>query len=224
MNKISKNRIKAFTLAEVLVTLMVIGVVAALTIPSLIQSYQDNSNRVAFKKIYSSINQATLMIMSDNGGTMKGLTIDGHNFAKLYEDQFRIIKSCPAASLPGNCWHNANDWYYLNGNAVGESNAVGFITTNGSFFYIQRLTPTPDCGNAAYVYPACALITVDVNGWKIPNTVGKDIFKVYVTENGIKPFGLPNTHEMLEMCVVGSTLANNLGLGCSYKILNNEDY
>ena len=62
---------KAFTLAEVLLTLAVIGVVAAMTLPSLIQNTQKQQYFTAFKKIYSDLSQATMLIMLDNGGTMK---------------------------------------------------------------------------------------------------------------------------------------------------------
>ena len=49
---------KAFTLAEVLTTLMVIGVVAAMTIPTLINSTEDQQHRVALKKAISVLGQA----------------------------------------------------------------------------------------------------------------------------------------------------------------------
>ncbi|MDR1327413.1 MAG: type II secretion system GspH family protein [Heliobacteriaceae bacterium] len=51
----------AFTLAEVLITLGIIGVVAALTMPSLIGNYQKNVVTTRMKKFYSMINQAALM-------------------------------------------------------------------------------------------------------------------------------------------------------------------
>jgi len=51
-----KNK-NAFTLAEVLVTLAIIGVVAALTIPSLVTRVQDIQYKTAWKKNYSLLNQ-----------------------------------------------------------------------------------------------------------------------------------------------------------------------
>ena len=48
----------AFTLAEVLITLGIIGVVAAMTIPTLINKYQDFSLKVQFKKTYAVLQQA----------------------------------------------------------------------------------------------------------------------------------------------------------------------
>lgn len=58
---------RAFTLAEVLVTLGIIGVVAALTLPSLIQKRTNIEVEGKLKKIYSVMNQAILMSEQNNG-------------------------------------------------------------------------------------------------------------------------------------------------------------
>lgn len=49
---------KAFTLAEVLITLGIIGVIAALTLPGLIQGYRKKVTETALKKAYSQLSQA----------------------------------------------------------------------------------------------------------------------------------------------------------------------
>jgi prepilin-type N-terminal cleavage/methylation domain-containing protein len=43
---------KAFTLAEVLITLAIIGVVAALSIPSVVRNYQETQYKVAYKSLF----------------------------------------------------------------------------------------------------------------------------------------------------------------------------
>ena len=57
----------AFTLAEVLITLGIIGVVAALTMPALIQNYTNSVAEARLKKFYSIMNQAILQSIVDNG-------------------------------------------------------------------------------------------------------------------------------------------------------------
>ena len=57
----------AFTLAEVLITLGIIGVVAALTLPSLIQKYQDQVLENQLKKMYSTLSQGIQKAMADDG-------------------------------------------------------------------------------------------------------------------------------------------------------------
>lgn len=61
------KKITAFTLAEVLITLAIIGVVAALTIPTVVQNYQKTQTATRLKKAYATINQAIQMANVDNG-------------------------------------------------------------------------------------------------------------------------------------------------------------
>ena len=60
-------KIRAFTLAEVLITLGIIGVVAAMTIPSLINSYQHKVLETQFKKAYAILYQLVLQVQNDAG-------------------------------------------------------------------------------------------------------------------------------------------------------------
>ena len=60
----------AFTLAEVLITLGIIGVIAAITIPNLINNIQERQLKEAWKKEYSVLNQLYQKIANDNGGSI----------------------------------------------------------------------------------------------------------------------------------------------------------
>lgn len=62
-----KMKNKAFTLAEVLITLGIIGVVASMTLPDIIQSNKNTEVEGKLKKVYSVMNQAILMSEIDNG-------------------------------------------------------------------------------------------------------------------------------------------------------------
>ena len=59
----------AFTLAEVLITLGIIGVVAAMTMPALIVNYNNHITEVRLKKFYSIFNQAIQQSVAENGDT-----------------------------------------------------------------------------------------------------------------------------------------------------------
>lgn len=63
----SFNHKIAFTLAEVLITLGIIGVVAALTLPSLINNYQKQVIETRLSKFYTTINQAVTNSQIENG-------------------------------------------------------------------------------------------------------------------------------------------------------------
>ncbi len=58
---------KAFTLAEVLITLGIIGIVASMTMPTLIGKYRNQERSARIKKFYSSLQQAILLSENDNG-------------------------------------------------------------------------------------------------------------------------------------------------------------
>ncbi len=78
-----------FTLAEVLVTLAIIGVVAALTIPSLIQSIQKQQYVSGLKKAYSELSQATALFVNDSGGTLEGALVDQVGLGNPVRDDAR---------------------------------------------------------------------------------------------------------------------------------------
>lgn len=61
------NKKLGFTLAEVLITLGIIGVVAALTMPMLMQKYNNSVAETRLKKFYTTMNQAVLMAKNDYG-------------------------------------------------------------------------------------------------------------------------------------------------------------
>ena len=69
VNKNNKMAKTAFTLAEVLVTLAIIGVIAALTVPAVVYKYQKMAVEAKLKKVYTDMNQAVKIAEFNNGGT-----------------------------------------------------------------------------------------------------------------------------------------------------------
>ena len=67
MNFKSKS---AFSLVETLLALLIVGVVAAITIPQLMQKTQDNEFKNDLRKTFSVISQASIRLASDNGGDL----------------------------------------------------------------------------------------------------------------------------------------------------------
>ena len=80
-------RKSAFTLAEVLITLAIIGVVAAMTIPTLIQNYRKKVIENKLVKVYSLMNQAIKLSTIENGETSTWKTFGiSPNGTATYED------------------------------------------------------------------------------------------------------------------------------------------
>lgn len=226
----------AFTLAEVLITLGIVGVVASLTISALMKNWQDLQFKSAWKKNYSVFNQATINIMQENGGSMAGLTCtevsDKVNcLNNKYKKQLSTIKTCVWGSGWRNCFHWPISNYYetvkwLNGTSHIPINtypfscegSAGLVLKDGTLVLTNYQDPTCS-SNAATgatvegLTNGCGWITVDVNGFSAPNTVGKDIYIMLMLENGLKPAGV-------------GTLKNTCtptgdGRGCSAKYLYN---
>jgi prepilin-type N-terminal cleavage/methylation domain-containing protein len=68
-NQAFHNDRAGFTLAEVLITLGIIGVVAALTLPPLVQNYRKKAVETKLAKFYSVMNQAVKLSEVENGDT-----------------------------------------------------------------------------------------------------------------------------------------------------------
>lgn len=189
MSNIKKFRLKAFTLAEVLITLGIIGVVATMTIPTLMKNIQDTQYKQAWKKEFSVLYNATMRIMNDNGGTMENIcsSVDQVCFRNAYTDKYlKVIKTCDSNASYGNCWDytNSNDH-----KGTWGGNSSGAILNDGAFLMFSYSDVT--CSNAAFGtnISRCGNIFIDTNGFKGPNLIGKDIHCVIIAKNSIIPLG-----------------------------------
>lgn len=201
MNTQNKNEFKkAFTLAEVLITLGIIGVVAALTIPALITTYQKQQTLERLKTVFSDLNQAMLAAIAENGPVTDWYTDDVKNIdgsgAKLFTDRYivpymKIINYC-GNSTTGDC--SQYNVYTLKKpnpdivNWVWGSGGSKLFLPNGtliSFMY----------DNVAIRYTAY----IDINGRANPNILGKDIFIYFYssTSGKLLPMGYPSDRNTL---------------------------
>ena len=86
-----KKSLKAFTLAEVLITLSIIGVVAALTIPTLIQRTGNEEFVSRLMKVYSTLSQASEAVITEYGSPKIWVT-DIDNVYNIYKAHLRSAK------------------------------------------------------------------------------------------------------------------------------------
>ena len=90
----NRLKTKAFTLAEVLVTLMIIGVISALTIPSLKESADKSANKAALQKAYATASNAFASLKAEYGPPMYWLiTSDIDNSDEAYESGNRVFQT-----------------------------------------------------------------------------------------------------------------------------------
>lgn len=196
---------KGFTLAEILITLGIIGVVAAITIPTLIKNTQDAEFKSAWKKEYSALTQATVSYLQDNGTFKNTYAAFRHDYLKAdYVNYLKTVKVCSGdpngETTYGSCWSVAGGTKYINGSTVPlnalplGNGSAGIILQDGAsvLFGYQDNTCTSQNilgGFSDGLTNVCGWIAVDVNGAKGPNTVGKDVFGIWVLDNKILPMG-----------------------------------
>ncbi|MDD3149591.1 MAG: prepilin-type N-terminal cleavage/methylation domain-containing protein [Candidatus Gastranaerophilales bacterium] len=228
MKAIRKNL--GFTLAETLIVIAIIGIIASIVTPMLFGTTSDAELKAAWKKAYSDLSQATQLIVVDNGGSLAGAfpgdLAGSEDLKNAFAEKLNIIKDCSGVSTYGgtgsgvsaeSCWHTEGNWSFLNGTTDSNYTSPGLILNNGSLirFGINK----SDCSSIVGDYTNCGFIWIDINGFKDPNTRGKDIFGISITSNALIPYGARGYYDPSTTCIEGSTAADNTGYGCSAKYL-----
>lgn len=222
-----KTMKNAFTLAEVLITLGIIGIVAALTLPTLIQKQNEKVTITKLKKTYSILQNAYMQATNEYGtpdnwnliGTDSG---EGAvNMSNIMANYLKFSKFCGTETgcMPDTVYKN------LNGQNFRNMDNTDFISkailNDGTLIYFQVNSPTCDQYNEVNPKPLnqnCGGIFVDINGFKGPNTKGIDGFYFMINKLGIFPFGGMND-------ILGSfnTKCYNNGFSCAAWVLYNEN-
>ncbi len=158
----------AFTLAEVLITLGIIGIVAAMTIPGLIETYQKKATAEKLKEMYSIITQAAKMYTNDTE------TEFGSFDTQLSEKEFLDKYFSPYVKVVLRCENTTDCYKGKTPLAIDRRTAMSIDSLpymigllNGSYVGIRR-----SAGGAVFY--------VDINGAAGPNVSGRDIFNFYL--------------------------------------------
>ena len=193
----------AFTLAEVLIALGIIGVVAAVTLPSFIQKKYEKETVAKVKKAYSELSQAYLMARNEFGTFDEwGITTNMSNaqshitFANNMKKYMKISKDCVGMSNA-----NTNKYCTINGlNANGNSYARVKLN-NGSILAFRMYHN--DCSSnygGGLLRKTCGVITLYTNP-KQKKQCGKNAFDFIMTKEGIVPAGTQDAvHQFNKAC------------------------
>lgn len=164
-----KSNSNGFTLAEVLITLGIIGVVAALTLPSLITQYQKSATVQGLKVAYSLLSQAVQKSISENGEINEwDYSLSSADFDDTYLLPYlKVIKKCEGAEcITTDDFHG---YYELNDNKYTNIDK-SYILSNGMILM----------KDAAGISLGFIVYMIDINGNKRPNKMGRDIFSFYL--------------------------------------------
>ena len=227
----------AFTLAEVLITLGIIGVVAAMTLPSLIQNYHEKQRVTQLKKAYSVMQNAFLMAQEEYGDvTDWGLTItntgekddDGNDILDNSgtENVMNILmKYVEKSKIPQNSyigyvesidgrqafwpWEvSADKYFYLKDGTMVTMGWISSLDCNGDYQGKKIV-----CSDFWIVFPK-----------KSKMKIGVDVFNFIFTKEGFKPNSTTSGAKCNAFEAVGSADTN--GRGCTAHALynGNMDY
>lgn len=216
-----------FTLAEILIAVVIIGVLAVMTVPSIIDNWHKTFYLSAFKKKYQDFTQIVIISTTENGKTsLWDYSLDIDEFVSTYFADYLDLEECDDcwASLPKGLFFEApayaatayNDGTNILGGTTttddplveelsqSSSPSISFSVKDGSvigFSYhtVYTCAGTTGCSLPVYIY-------IDTNGAKKPNTYGFDRFIMYVYKDKLFVFGEGQEE---------SVLTSNSTYGCS---------
>ncbi len=176
-------------MAEVLITIGIIGIVAAMTLPGVIEGYQKAETINRLKKAYSVMAQAIELSEVHNE------SVKYWNFNQSNADFFNQYLKPHSAKINETTYGKISDKVqYTRPNGSVEntfmpfySNSLVVSTVDGMTFYIAS------SGNAMNSFA----LVLDLNGYKKPNRFGRDVFMFSISqEYGLVPYGYKGTCDM----------------------------
>lgn len=174
-----KNKKVAFTLAEILITLGIIGVVVALTIPTLLANYKKKATVAKLKKVYTTLNQAYRLSEAEYASSAEWANdiqeVNTENVKKYVEKYWlpylKIIKNC-SSSRDCSYPNPAKTLNNSEGLDIVGNDRYTLILPDGIMLAIVPF----DWDGKNHVINGRQSFYVDLNGAKAPNVIGKDVF------------------------------------------------
>ncbi len=206
---------RAFSLAEITVALLIIGVIAAISILALFQNMQKREYVIGCKKADSSLSQAVSKVEMESGPPGKTpYWNDPEKFWPLFTGHFNVIKICGYNET--GCATKGQPKYLNNTNSVVadyDGYEYGMRTADGMWYnYRGGASPCALNGLSASTQASCiGRFIVDVNGDKAPNKFGEDMFVFALVKNlGLVPAGIDG---------VTDCTRTGLGMSCAAKVI-----
>ncbi len=220
--------LQGFTLAEVLITLGIIGVVAAITIPGLINSYKAHQLRSQFLKSYSIITQVAQHMKNDE--------IDYDNLRAMYGDSYywygtyKVFKQYVKYSI--DCGMSPTEKTYKYCSRKSTDTSKEYKTLFGNYkLSLDSISSgeliLPDGTNL--LFNRNVTVAVDLNGFaNAPNRAGYDLFFFRYVDGNFLPEGFDGTLFSTKMrnyaCNTSGDFNANNGMSCAQKAATQNDY
>ena len=200
-----------FTLAEVLITLVIIGVIAAITVPTLIAKHQKEQFAIRAKETYSIIATGFKQALAKDGVTLledtslaksiagEETTDSGQeNFRKEFSKVFKVMSGVQKGNLSEESVMNIQ-YKTLNGKTTLTPKSESwfefrqiFNLVNGSIAYVGMYKVPRNCVRSketikeagGHLYQYIGWVAFDTNGVKGPNQFGRDLFSTVISNDG----------------------------------------
>ena len=202
----------AFTLAEVLITLAIIGIVAAMTIPTLVAKYQEKVMVTKVKQAHSQLMNAIQLYVAKNNCQNMLCLFDtkktSDEVAAELATVLRKAKVCKNGDTEKACKFysfKSNKPFIVDGvySVVDGMGTTGRIyLPNGMIFRVGQNSQCPstyetiirdengyEIDRVESVSPNCAYVYVDINNIEGPNQFGADVYRYDIEYTGkIEPY------------------------------------
>jgi prepilin-type N-terminal cleavage/methylation domain-containing protein len=217
----------AFTLAEVLISLVIIGVIAAITVPTLMQKYQEQALKSALKKNYSVLKSALDKYQVEHGERLVAGDLKPKELKSILMKYLNVMTDCgwglesygdiDKACIKRYSDETKNSKVYKTYNNKTDMDLLPFdegqfVLNDGSLILLQNSE-----------WWSVIFISVDVNGYaKKPNQLGKDLFMFHLNDKGeLLPMGAKGTYYYTSNdAYCSNTSTNKLnGASCTAKVL-----
>ena len=190
------NAKAGFTLAEILITLGIIGIISAMTIPALMTKIRTVKTEAILKEDFSILNQM-LLTANDNGGINVPTQGNQLKFVKpWFETYFQ-----PYIKTTNVCYDTDHTGCWYNKKGCGTA-TISFTLPNGSSVCFDDYGASPILSNYGVktTSPMTYVFYIDTNGTKLPNKHGVDLFTaVFKEENAnLVPAGEDMSEEEIE--------------------------
>lgn len=189
------KRTQGFTLAEALIAVVVVGIIAMMTIPATIANYKKQAQVASLNKVYHELSQALTILSTQKYGksmyysvlNKKGSenTLEKTAGAFLSSKYFKIEKKCNASNANlcfANSYKSIKDATY---SSITLSEYYGVLLKSGAAIAISPANYTKEaaCDDDDHDNKCHATVVIDVNGPDKPNIAGRDFFTLHIYDD-----------------------------------------
>ncbi len=216
----------AFSLAEVLIAMVIIGIIAAITVPALMQNMNDNQYKSALKKNFSVFSNAVNLAYGYDYDDFRDWDYT-HSLSFTTEIAEKFYNYLNVQKVCGHTSGCFTEIMYAKNGSIGDKNYIkgqgerySFVLNDGTSVLLDVWGDTNAQNylgfneETLFGTDSNLSIIVDVNGLKKPNRAGKDIFLFLLTPKGLLPAGIANNSQNCN-----KTGAYQYGFSCTYKVM-----